>query len=89
MNVYHKIQTVFKRDPETKYKTLLMGEYSLIEFEYLRYNDWVWTEKINGTNIRVIYDDFLTGDLIGLELHMPRQAKPLDPLRSFRNSWEV
>ena len=23
---YHKIQTVFKRDPETNYKTLLEGE---------------------------------------------------------------
>ena len=29
MNEYHKIQTVFKRDPETKYKTLLIGEYSV------------------------------------------------------------
>ena len=28
MNEYHKIQTVFKRDPETRYKTLL--ELSLI-----------------------------------------------------------
>ena len=54
MNPYHKIQTVFKRDPETKYKTLLDGEYSLPEFEYLKNNLWIATEKVDGTNIRVI-----------------------------------
>lgn len=56
MNEYHKIQTVFKRDPATKFKTLLEGEYSLPEFEYLANNEWVFTEKVDGTNIRVIWD---------------------------------
>lgn len=55
--IYHKIQSVFKRDPETKYKTLLMGEYSIPEFEYLRDNEWVFTEKVDGTNIRVYWED--------------------------------
>jgi hypothetical protein len=49
---YHKIQSVFKRDPETKFKTFL-PEYSRPEFEYLRDLDWEWTEKVDGTNIRV------------------------------------
>ena len=53
---YHKIQTVFKRDPETNFKLLLEGEYSLPEFRYLRDNEWVWTEKVDGTNIRVMWD---------------------------------
>ena len=53
---YHKIQTVFKRDPDTKFKTLLEAEYSLPEFEYLRHNEWVWTEKVDGTNIRIMWD---------------------------------
>ena len=57
MKEYHKIQTVFKRDPETRYKTLLIGEYSMPEFEYLRNNDWVFTEKVDGTNIRVMMND--------------------------------
>ena len=57
MKRYHKIQTVFKRDPATKHKTLLEGQYSMPEFEYLRNNMWVFTEKIDGTNIRVIYDN--------------------------------
>lgn len=53
MNEYHKIQTVFKRDPGTKHRTLLMGEYSLPEFEYLAGNTWICTEKVDGTNIRI------------------------------------
>ena len=56
MKEYHKIQTVFKRDPETKFKTLLMGKYSLPEFEYLAGNEWVFTEKVDGTNIRVMWN---------------------------------
>ena len=55
MSKYHKIQTVFKRDPETKFKTLLDGQYSLPEFEYLKDNEWVFTEKVDGTNIRVMF----------------------------------
>lgn len=58
MERYHKIQTVFLRDPETRYKTLLVGEWALPEFEYLAYNDWVFTEKVDGTNIRIIWNGF-------------------------------
>lgn len=56
MSEYHKIQSIFKRDPDNKFKTFLEGDYSLPEFEYLSDNDWVFTEKIDGTNIRIIYD---------------------------------
>ena len=56
MDKYPKIQTVFLRDPATRYKTLLMGQWALPEFEYLAMNEWVWTEKIDGTNIRVDWD---------------------------------
>lgn len=52
---YHKIQSVFMRDPATKFKTFL-PEYSCEEFEYLRNCEWEWTEKIDGTNIRVMWD---------------------------------
>ena len=57
MEEYHKIQTIFKRNPETKFKTLLMNEYSLPEFEYLKNNEWVFTEKVDGTNIRIMYEN--------------------------------
>jgi len=53
---YHKIKTVFKRDPETKFKTLLTRHYSIPEFEYLKDNIWVFTEKVDGMNIRVMWD---------------------------------
>ena len=53
METYHKIQTVFKRDPFTKYQTLT-NEYALPEFEYLKDNIWQFTEKVDGTNIRII-----------------------------------
>jgi hypothetical protein len=51
---YHKIQTVYLRDPATKFKTLLMDEYALPAFEYLARNKWLFTEKVDGTNIRVM-----------------------------------
>ena len=56
MNQYHKIQTVYLRDPATKYKTLLEGRFALPEFEYLAGNTWEFTEKVDGTNIRVMFD---------------------------------
>lgn len=55
MEKYHKIKTVFKRDPETKYKTLT-NDYSTPEFEYLQNNNWIFTEKVDGTNIRIHWD---------------------------------
>lgn len=51
MEEYPKIQSIFKRD-ETTHK-FIEGEWSLPEFEYLKDNDWLMTEKIDGTNIRV------------------------------------
>ncbi len=53
---YHKIQTIFKRDPENNHKTLLEGQYSLPELEYLAYCMWEFTEKVDGTNIRLSLD---------------------------------
>lgn len=61
MSEYHKIQTVFNRDPATKFKTLIEGEYACPEFEYLKDNLWVFTEKVDGTNIRVMYKGIWRG----------------------------
>lgn len=54
---YPKIQSLFKRDPATNYKTFL-PEYSLPEFEYLKDCQWEWVEKIDGTNIRLSFEPF-------------------------------
>lgn len=56
MREYHKIDTVFKRDPANKHKTLLLGDWSRPEFGYLANNEWAFTEKVDGTNIRVSTD---------------------------------
>lgn len=60
MNVnteYHKIQSIFKRDMGSKNKTLIEGQWTLPEFEYLANNIWTFTEKVDGTNIRIIFND--------------------------------
>jgi len=56
MNKYHKILNVYIRNPETKYKTLKEGYYSKEEFKYLENCLWRCTEKIDGTNIRVLWN---------------------------------
>jgi hypothetical protein len=53
VNKYPKILTVFERDPKTKFMTLLEGQWACPEFEYLANCHWVFTEKVDGTNVRV------------------------------------
>jgi len=55
---YPKIQGLYKRDMDKKspnYGKFIIGQYSKPEFEYLKDNEWIWTEKIDGTNIRICY----------------------------------
>ncbi|UOF79319.1 RNA ligase [Caudoviricetes sp.] len=52
MSKYHKINTIFKRSPETN--KIIEGDFSSPEFEYLANNMWSWSEKVDGTNIRVM-----------------------------------
>ena len=54
MNEYPKIETLFDRDLKT-FK-VIEGKWRLPEFEYLRNNIWLFTEKIDGTNIRVMWN---------------------------------
>lgn len=57
MNEYHKIHTMFKRDMSNgNGGKLLFGEWVSPELEYLANNDWEFTEKVDGTNIRVMWD---------------------------------
>lgn len=50
---YHKIDNVFRRDRRGR---LVEGEYARPEFAYLADREWLWTEKVNGTNVRLTYD---------------------------------
>jgi len=52
MSIYHKINSIFKRDMEGS-KKLIEGVYSVPEFEYLKDNMWRFDEKLDGTNVRV------------------------------------
>lgn len=57
MKEYHKIQTMWHRDPATKHRTLLEGQWSTPELAMLADSPiWTGTEKIDGTNIRVHWD---------------------------------
>ena len=51
---YHKIETLFERDIATK--QLVVGKYRNSTVEFLKDNVWQFTEKIDGTNIRVHWD---------------------------------
>jgi len=51
MKEYPKIQSVFKRDKETH--KFIINEYSRDEFKFLEGNKWIFTEKVDGTNIRI------------------------------------
>lgn len=50
---YHKIEGLFKRDEQTK---KLTSEYRNQTVEFLKDNQWEFTEKVDGTNIRIIWD---------------------------------
>ncbi len=53
---YPKIKTAWLRDPDNHHKTLLDGQWATPEIEYLKDNAWVFTEKVDGTNIRIMWD---------------------------------
>lgn len=52
---YVKIPNIFKREEFGKNR-LIEGDFSSDELEFLAENLWVWTEKVDGTNIRVMWD---------------------------------
>lgn len=53
METYHKIQTLFKRDLNAPGKPMIEGAWTTDELEYLSGNRWAFTEKVDGTNIRI------------------------------------
>jgi len=63
MTEYPKINAPFHRDMSKPGNPLISGKWSEPEFEYLKDNAWEWTEKVDGTNIRIEIhrvDDFVT-----------------------------
>lgn len=64
METYHKIQTLFKRDLNGfhgKKGRMIEGAWTTPELEYLANNEWEFTEKVDGTNIRIHYRPVVAG----------------------------
>jgi hypothetical protein len=51
---FPSIPNVFKRDRETH--QVIPGEWTSDEIRYLQDNWWIFTEKVDGMNVRVIFD---------------------------------
>ena len=54
MEEYHKIKSIYERDHNTK--KLIEGKFVDETIEFLKDNMWEFTEKVDGTNIRIIWD---------------------------------
>ena len=55
MKQYEKIETVFCRDTNGT-KRLVLNDYRNPTIAYLKDNMWLFTEKVDGTNIRIHWD---------------------------------
>lgn len=54
---YQKIPGPFQRYTEGSDKNkLIVGKWTSPELEVLAGVDWIWTEKVDGTNIRIMWD---------------------------------
>lgn len=71
METYHKIQTLFKRDLDGsltgKKGKMIRGEWTTPELCFLANNQWDFSEKVDGTNIRIGYEDILSGRPTGVK----------------------
>ena len=54
MEEYHKIKNIYERDPNTK--KINEDKYTDDILQFLEDNIWEFTEKIDGTNIRIIWN---------------------------------
>lgn len=57
--LYPKIEGPYRRHLEgPRRNKVAEGEWTRPEFEALAQLDWVWTEKVDGTNIRIMWDGY-------------------------------
>ena len=88
MEEYPKIETLLNRDEKTfKVK---VGEWRLPEFEYLKDCQWEFTEKVDGTNIRVMWttEKILWGgktDNAQIPVSLISKLQELFPISKFQN----
>lgn len=66
METYHKIQTLFKRHLDGPKKgKMIRGDWTTPELEYLAGNEWEFTEKVDGTNIRIGFNQIVDAGRAG------------------------
>ena len=54
---YQKIPGPFKRATEGPNRNkVIVGDFTSEELEYLAELNWIWTEKVDGTNVRIFWD---------------------------------
>lgn len=78
---YTKIPNIFKRETFGKNR-LIIGDFSTEELELLKDIEWVWTEKVDGTNVRVIWDGYRVSfagrtDKASIPLHLLKRLEEL------------
>lgn len=57
MQTYHKIECPFERDINGS-RQIVWDKWVNPTVEYLKDNPWVFTEKVDGTNTRIVYDGY-------------------------------
>ena len=82
MNPYGKTLNVYKRDPESH--KLIPGHPASPEIEQLWSIDWELTEKIDGTNIRVIWDPVNYPELVIIKGRTEKAQLHLELVKYFR-----
>lgn len=70
--LYPKIETLYNRDEATHCIPKYVPERSLRRIEFALPNRWLLTEKIDGTNVRVIFEQHAA-----FEVHVISQEEPI------------
>lgn len=88
MKDYHKINSIYKRyESGEKRGQFIMGDFVEPEFEYLFHSQWIGTEKIDGTNIKINWDgkDVRIG---GRKENSSIPAKLVEVLNKYTADWD-
>ena len=66
---YPHIDSLFKREVDGPMKgAIRIGEWTCPEFQYLANLKWRWTEKVDGANIRIIFDPTVDEEVDRLQI---------------------
>lgn len=83
---YHKIQGLYKRDDKGNF---ILGDYSLDCFRYLENSVWQWTEKVDGTNIRIYIDPKVEAQELSDNISPPFIVEPEITIGGHHNNSQI